>query len=488
MTEQRPEGGAAAPQRDDRRGPGLRARLLVAFVLALAFASIGSILVTRVVLLQQLDRRIDAELNQEAEELRTLAVGNDPATGEPFGDDVARIFEVFLTRNVPRPGEAMLTFLDGEPFLRSRVVSDDFRIDTDPALTARWGVLDVPDRGVADTPAGPLEYLALPVGDRGVFVVSEFRDIAAADIEAGIRAAGGVGLAAVLVGSLLAAGLAAGVLRPVREVISTARSITETDLSERIDVRGSDEIAELASTFNDMLDRLEAAFAAQRTFIDDAGHELRTPITVVRGHLELLELTEDPDERRESVALVLDELDRMGRLVDDLLTLTKASRADFVRPAPTELDALVDDVARKAAGLAPGRVRVVAAPAVVVDLDEQRVTQSLLQFVANAVAHAGDGPIELGAHATDSGVVLSVADHGPGVPAEHRDRVFQRFARGERAAADGAGLGLAIVAAIAEAHGGVAEVVDTPGGGATFRLVLPATPRRADVPDTAVTT
>jgi two-component system, OmpR family, sensor kinase len=467
---------AASPSR--RRGLGLRARLLLAFVLALAVTSVGSIVVVRFVLLQQLDERIDTLLNQEAEELRTLAAGNDPETGEPFGLDVERIFEVFLSRNVPSPGEALVTFVDGRPFLRSRLATDEYRIDTDPELVARWASLDTPDRGAVDTPAGRLEYLAVPVGDRGVFLVAEFRDISAGDIAAGVRAAGAVGLASLVIGSLLAAALSAGVLRQVREVTTTARSISETDLSERIDVTGSDEIAELARTFNEMLDRLQSAFAAQRTFIDDAGHELRTPITVVRGHLELLDLTDDPQERRATVALVTDELGRMSRLVEDLLTLTKASRSDFVRPAPVDLSVLLDEVRRKADRLAPGQVTATPAQAVVVDLDAQRVTQALLQLVANAHTHGGDGPIELSASTTDAGVVLAVADHGPGVPAVERLRVFERFARGDGVHDDGAGLGLAIVGAIADAHGGVAEVTETPGGGATFRLLLPTENKR----------
>ena len=109
----------------------------------------------------------------------------------------------------------------------------------------------------------------------------------------------------------------------------TARSISETDLTRRIPVSGRDEIAELARTFNAMLDRLEAAFATQRAFVSDASHELRTPITIVRGHLELL--GDDPQERRETIALVTDELDRMSRFVDDLLLLAKAERDDFLR-------------------------------------------------------------------------------------------------------------------------------------------------------------
>lgn len=112
------------------------------------------------------------------------------------------------------------------------------------------------------------------------------------------------------------------VLDPLRLLTKTARSITESDLSQRIVVTGSDEIAELAKTFNQMLDRLDAAFSSQRDFINDASHELRTPITIIRGYLELL--GDDPKERRETSEIVNDELERMSRFIDDLLLLAKA--------------------------------------------------------------------------------------------------------------------------------------------------------------------
>ena len=143
------------------------------------------------------------------------------------------------------------------------------------------------------------------------------------------------------------------VLAPLRLLTDTARSITETDLTRRIPVSGHDEIAELARTFNAMLDRLERAFASQRAFVDDASHELRTPITIVRGHLELL--GDDPDERRETVALVTDELDRMSRFVDDLLLLARAERDDFLRVGEVELGALTDELLDKAARSARAR-------------------------------------------------------------------------------------------------------------------------------------
>ena len=157
-----------------------------------------------------------------------------------------------------------------------------------------------------------------------------------------------------LLGSLLAWAIAGRVLAPVRELRDTARSIGETDLTRRIPVRGSDELAELARTFNAMLDRLEAAFASQRDFVNDAWHELRTPITIVRGHLELM--GDDPAERQETVALVTDELDRMSRFVDDLLLLAKAGRTDFLDLETVPLDQLTDELLAKARALGGARL------------------------------------------------------------------------------------------------------------------------------------
>ena len=163
-----------------------------------------------------------------------------------------------------------------------------------------------------------------------MFVAAIFRDRVDDELHDAVLAAGAVGLAVLLLGSLLAWRLADRVVQPVTELTRTARAISEANFSGRIPARGHDEVAQLASTFNEMVDRLERAFASQRQFIDDAGHELRTPITIVRGHLELID--DDPQAREETLALVLGELDRMSRIVDDLLLLDEARAARLPRP------------------------------------------------------------------------------------------------------------------------------------------------------------
>jgi two-component system, OmpR family, sensor kinase len=470
----------AAPRR--RRRPGLpalgvRTRILLGFVGLLALATFTSILVARQLEVAQIDRRISDALAQEVRELRRLAAGRDPATGLAFAGDVRRIFDVYLGRNSPSPDEALLTFVDGQPYRRSAPVSE-YRLDEDPELVARWSNLVDTERGeIGGTPAGDVDYIAVPFleGTRtaGVFVVAIFREGEERELRAVTLATGGVGLALLLVGSLLAWRLADRILRPVRLVTGTARSISESDLERRIPVEGRDEAAELARTFNEMLERLEGAFAAQRRFLDDAGHELRTPITIVRGHLELM--GDDPADQRETVALVTDELDRMARLVDDLVTLARAEGLDFLDRQPVELGELTDELAAKARALGEREWTTDERAQGKLVADRQRLTQAVMQLAENAVRHTSPGDeIGLGTAISGDEARLWVRDTGPGVSAGQERRVFERFARGrDMPRGESSGLGLSIVKAIAEAHGGRVDLDSTPGAGATFTIVVP---------------
>ena len=468
---------SAALGRLRKMAPGrLRTRILLWYVGLLGFATVSSFLVARQVLLIRTDERIDAALVQEAEELRRLAGGSDPETGTPFRGDVERIFEVFLDRNIPARNEVMLTFVDGEPFLPSRPAAP-YRLDRDPELMESWAHVLETRRDSVETPAGRVEYLAVPLegegGTQGVFVAAIFRDREHADADAALRAAGAVGLAILLMGSLLAWRLADKLLVPVGMVTRTARTITEGDLTQRIPVTSRDEIGELAATFNRMLDRLEAAFSTQRRFLADAGHELRTPITIIRGHIELL--GDDPDERAATTALVLDELDRMHRLVDDLFVLAKAERPDFLHCQLVDVTALTDEVRSKAEALAPRSWEVESRGGGRVVADRQRLTQALVQLCQNAATHTRAGDRIVIGSATDGRFVsFWVEDSGPGIRAADQARIFDRFARlGNGRRTQGVGLGLAIVKAIAEAHGGRAEVASRPGEGARFTVILP---------------
>lgn len=454
----------------------IRTRLLTWFIVLFALGSVASVLVVRQLLLHRLEERINRELTQEVREFRFLARGNDPETGEPFRGSVARIFEVFLERNIPARNEAIITFLGGEPFLRSREVVP-YRLDQDPELQARWATVEETDRGTVETPAGAVEYIAVPVmnrdGDtRGVFVVAHFKDREQEDTDTAMAGVAGTGLVLLLIGSLLAWRLAERVLGPVKEVGDTARSISETDLTRRIDVKGRDEIAGLARTFNEMLDRLEESFAAQKQFIDDAGHELRTPITIIRGHLETGEA--DPEDRAKTTALVLDELDRMSRLVEDLMLLARSERPDFLNLNSVDTAELTEEIFDKARGLGTRDWSLDAVGKGYVIADRQRLTQALLQLAQNATQHTIETDvIALGSVVSNGQATFWVRDSGPGISTTERERIFERFARGRARTAGGAGLGLAIVKAIARAHHGTVSVDQADGGGAKFEIVIP---------------
>jgi signal transduction histidine kinase len=305
-----------------------------------------------------------------------------------------------------------------------------------------------------------------------VFVAAMFRDLEADVLDPGVRAGALVGIAAVVIGSVLAFVMARRIIRPVQEVEATARSISESDLSRRIQVRGDDEIAHLARTFNDLLDRLETAFTAQRAFVDDAGHELRTPITIIRGQLETL--GDDPEHRAHAIDLVTGELDRMSRMVNDLLLLAKAQQPEFLELDLVDVGSLTREVREKVETLADRRwvVDDVADGAMVGD--RQRLEQAMIQLAQNAAEHTDPGAeIGIGSELDDGWATLWVRDTGPGILPDDQDRIFERFARSGARRAEGAGLGLAIVRAIAEAHHGRAGLRSQAGEGATFFMQVP---------------
>jgi signal transduction histidine kinase len=464
-------------------GLSLRLRLLGWALALLAVASLASVVVVRQVLVNQLENRTSADMRQEAGEFRLLATGVDPATGAAFATDVRAVADAYLSRNEPQEGEAVLVLADGA-FYRG-TEGAPFDLSTRSDLVAQWSALQTSTYGrVAQTPAGPARWLAVPVAVNGEIqgqvVIAQFDRDRRAEID---RAVLLMALACLLVIIVVAAGgyLAMGrALRPLRTVTLTAREIEESDLSRRIPVTGGDEVADLGRTFNGMLGRLEHAFAAQRAFLSDAGHELRTPITIVRGHLELM--GDEPAERRETVALVIDELDRMNRMVNDLLMLARAEQPDFLQPQPVNVAELMDDVYAKATALADRQWRLGGIDPVLIVADPQRITQALMQLAANAAQFTEPGQlieftgqVRAASGSQEDEVALSVRDTGAGFDMADRDRIFERFFRSDRARAssDGHGLGLAIVAAIAQAHRGRVEAFSAPGEGATFTLVLP---------------
>jgi two-component system, OmpR family, sensor kinase len=457
-----------------------RARILASYLILLLFSTAVGTIVLREVLLARAGERVDDALVQEIDEFRRLAkVGYNPETAEPFGDDMRAIFRVFLERNVPGEAEAFYTYVDGNDYdenyapgvKKQRLPQID---DLSATQRTRRGEFELEDET-------RFRYVAVPVEDtkgvpHGVFAVVIDLSDELDEVNEALQIAVGVNIGVLILASMLAWVIAGRVLQPLRLLRDTSRSISESDLTQRLPVEGDDELADLARTFNEMLDRLEEAFASQKSFISDAGHELRTPITIIRGHLDVM--GDDPEERRETLDLVRDELDRMSRLVNDLLLLAKATRPDFLQPETVDLDDLTRELFAKASALAQRDWRLSSVGTGRIVADRQRVTQAVMNLSQNAVTHTLSGDaVELGSELRNGRVRLWVKDTGPGVPEHEQARIFERFVRLDRApAGEGAGLGLAITRAVAEAHGGRVELDSRPGGGARFTVIIPTEP------------
>ena len=293
---------------------------------------------------------------------------------------------------------------------------------------------------------------------------------------------------ALLLGYLVAVRTA----RPLRRMADVAARVDAGDLSPRMraDAGRSDEIRRLADSFDTMLDRLEDAFARQRAFASDASHELRTPLTVIRGQLEVLARTPDPtaDDVRHVERLVRTEILRMERLVDDLLVLARADESEFLRRRTIELEPFAAELLDGFRATADRRFELAGVPEGKLEADPDRLAQALRNLLRNSVEQtAPGGLVRLTGAAAGEWVIVAVEDDGPGIPAEQRERVFDRFHRTDSArtrARGGTGLGLAIVRAVAEAHGGGVAVGESPEGGARVEISLPGfTPERAAPPD-----
>jgi two-component system, OmpR family, sensor kinase len=293
--------------------------------------------------------------------------------------------------------------------------------------------------------------------------------------------AGVVVLALALVASYLAG---ARVSAPLRRMAAVAARIDAGDFGPRMELAHGrpDELRVLAESFNHMLDRLADAFASQREFVADASHELRTPLTVIRGQLEVLAATPDPSESevRHVERLVQAEIGRISRLVDDLLVLTQAERTDFLRPHEIDLSTFVSELWDGLSLTAERRFEVGEVPAGTLRADPDRLAQALRNLARNAIEHTaeGNGLVRLEVDTTAARMIrFAVIDDGPGIPAQERERVFERFHRvdgGRSRKSGGAGLGLAIVRAIAEAHGGRVRADAARNGlGARIELELP---------------
>ena len=457
---------------------GARARVIVSLVTLILFSTVISLVAIYQLLWLSLKFEIEQSLKQEVAEFRRLKGGRNPFTGEPFGDDIANIFDVFLIRNVPNEDEFLITLLDGKFYKSSHTARLDF-FDSNPELITIWSGIEQPFQGDFPTQQGNLHYLAEPIKIKnkivGVFVVAR---IPARDYEEVNRAVFIVGMVEGIMGIIaLTSSLAwlesGQIIARLHLLTETAKSISSSDLSQRIPVQGKDEITELTITFNEMLKRLDWAFTSQQNFINDAGHELRTPITIIRCYLE--QLKGYSSEEQEALAIINNELIRMSRLVEELLLLVKAKHPDFLRLEIVSISAFTQELYSMVTGLADrkwcleskGSGRLVA--------DGQRLTQAGLNLVQNAIQHTTESDvISIGSDSKDGYFRFWIRDTGAGIEPQEQPHIFERFARGKNNHySDGFGLGLAIVSAIAKAHHGKVLLDSKPGQGATFTIVIP---------------
>jgi two-component system, OmpR family, sensor kinase len=479
-----------------------RARILGAI---LAVACIGLAIVGSVTFLVQRERVI-AEVNDrlmtQVERLVMVADGvsaTDAAEGSTPApvesgtttaseeldldefDTVEDYLRAAVARLVPARNEGAVAIIDGQARFRPSTLSG-FDISRNQQLidraieeTARSGQTM---SGTAVTDQGSLKYIAIPVskeGDpqtgiyvRAIDLGAELSPVTAAITTYSVAAV-------IMLGAIGFVGwfVAGRLLSPIRDLRNAADAITLGDMSPRLAPQGNDDISDLTRTVNSMLDRLEGSVDVQRQLLDDVRHELKTPITIVRGHLELM----NPGDAADVAAtrqIGIAELDRMTRLVEDIDLLATVEGGGFTL-SEIDLGALTARVGELVAVI-PGHLWSVEETADGVFIgDADRLLQAWLQLADNAAKYTPEGSvIGLGSALDAAGARLWVRDHGPGIPPAARHSIFRRFDRAQgKRSVGGSGLGLAIVDAIAKGHGGQCIVTDTPGGGATFTIHLP---------------
>lgn len=467
----------------ERRGSSIRSRITLSMIVLMVLTLIVSGTLLYLAEHRNLHNRINGYLERSNNELTVLATeGVDPSTGQPFSGPET-LLRTYLSRTVIGPDEGELGIVGDRVALYA---SSDvpLRPENDPELLAHIMPIAQGNESVVatlTTTQREYRYLVAPViypTAQGALLHVYDLTAAKASLSRTVWVFALAALGTLALASVLAWWLVGSLLRPVERLRVAAEGIGDRDLTTRVPVEGNDDLTRLSRSINLMLDRLENSVEGQRKLLDDVGHELRTPITIVRGHLELIDPT-DPDDVLQTTELALDELDRMGGLVNDLLVLAKANEIDFVTPAWTSVSDLTDQTFMKAKALGDHQWRLGRIVDAEAWLDEGRIAQAWLQLVANAAKYSEQGaPITLGSELVDDEVRLWVSDQGIGIAPDELDTIRTRFGRGRggMAQAVGSGLGLSIVESIMAAHEGRLEIESELGAGSTFTLVLPLTP------------
>lgn len=458
----------------------IRVRILAAIMLvALATLTVTQTLVA-VLHYRHVYSAMTQDLGHVEDEVRLLSnTGIDPLTGKGF-TSAERVVQSYLERTVLSTGESYVAYQGTQ--LRWIAPADvELRPENDNALMAAiraWVGGESSVITTVSTGMGDYRVLVAPVRS-GSDAATLIRVI---DIGSRTRSLSSILGTSIIVGSgtlCLVAAVAyfavRRLLRPIEELTRAAESIGENDLTSRVEVRGGDDLALLARSFNRMLDRVETSHKNQLRLLDDVGHELRTPVTILRGHLEVLDPS-DPEDIAATRRLLLEETQRMGLLIEDILLLAQMRQSDFLRPAPVAVAELSDRVFEKVRFLGERTWQLGEVADIDAVLDADRITQAWLQLVDNAVKYSAEGSrIALGSRIEGDELVLWVQDEGIGVAAEDLERVRRRFSRTQEAErmAPGSGLGLSIVNSIAEAHSGRLGISSRRGHGSVFSLRLP---------------
>ncbi len=455
---------------------GIRARVVTSFVILLTIAVLISIALLQQVGTRRIDAQVNHDLSTAAADLRVRLDQDASSLGRPGGPTLTSVFDDYLRARPARGDQAFLAIVDGRPFAAS--AGSRVALQSLP-IAERWAALRKSASGHLSTDAGAMRWLAVPVLSNGhllgVLVATELLAGQQHALRTTVVTESLVMLLVLAGASLLAWGAAGRALAPVRGLASAARSVSSSsDLGARVEVSGHDEVTDLAASLNEMLDSLQIAFDSQRRFLDGAAHELRTPITIARGHVELLD--DDPDDRAATIALVLDEMDRMDRFVEELRVLARSERPDFLVVERVPISGFVEDVLAKAKAMAQRAwaTDIEVLDSLAVRADRQRLTQALLNLVDNAVhvTEVGDA-ITVGAQQHDGHVELWVEDSGPGIAPADLPTLFDRDGRTVRRRPGGTGLGLPLVAAIVRAHGGSVVASSSLGVGTRITLTLP---------------
>lgn len=460
----------------------VRTRIIAVITIASAVGMLAVGVVVYVVERARILSSIDDRLEAGLDSARYIIAAGEGEQRTPWSSSRGALSAV-MTRMSPDDNTGALGIVDGAAALIPGIVHDlDMQEPAEFAPFAAARAKEGPVIGTYAEHGVTWRYLAVPITIEGsppsgevVFTMAYDLDAELAEIDTPARIyLIAAGIATVIVA--VAAGLVATrLLRPLRRMRDTAERVSAQSLSERLPVEGRDDVSELAVTMNEMFDRLDETLDSQRRLLSDVGHELKTPITIVRGHLEVMD-ADDPADVRGTRDLVVDELARMGRLVQDLSSAAALHGPAPIAPRQVDAADLLAQIVRKAEGIEGARVTSGGFADVTAELDPARITQAMLQLAQNGVTHGG-GRLVIGSRVRDDALELWVRDFGPGVPDAAKTRIFDRFLRAGPTGR-GSGLGLNIVQVIARAHGGTALVRDAAGGGAEFVLVLPRTRKR----------